>query len=325
MANLAGLVGPDGTTANEGIGLSSLIASVCVIAIGLSGMLTGYSALVHDYSNKLLTGWLLIIVQTAWIPYITDMTNVGKLANANAPGTFIPAVYLPSDSDVWVFGAGGILGVFSYGAAFLGSLAFMSFSLYAYQTGKPGDRAADYFRGRMKIYSFLVMVAGIAQLMLGAFTLSSIGSGPLLPAAGVAMFTITYPEISVTVGLVYILNGIWGLYRSFTRPTDNYFQMSLAFQYLLTVSLMIVTQISYLPGGALAAAAPSRGCLTLGIHIMPAFLDYKSRSTPEELTSDYYGDLSDGGETSNLTRKEQPAVEEQYDEEAENSNAPPFM
>mmetsp|Transcript_20919 Transcript_20919/g.34565 ORF Transcript_20919/g.34565 Transcript_20919/m.34565 type:complete len:368 (+) Transcript_20919:91-1194(+) len=310
MAGLAGLIGPDGTTVNEGVPLARLVAGVCVIAIGLSGMLTGYLALAHDYSNKWLTTWVLIIVQTAWIPYITDMTNVGKMAATGE--AFNLAAYNASASDVWVFGAAGILGVFSYGACFLGSLSFMSFSLYAYQAGMPCDRASSYFRGRLRVYSFLVLVAGIAQLMLGVFTISNISNGPLLPPPTVAMFTITFPEISVTVGLLYVINGIWGMYRGFSNPTDNYFQMSIAMQYLFTISLMICVQIFYLAGPTQGGAAPSRGCLTLGAHIMPAFLDYKMRSTPEELGDDYYGDLGMcGDEKANLTK----GVEEPLDEE----------
>eukprot|EP00540_Astrosyne_radiata_P002521 CAMPEP_0116858748 /NCGR_PEP_ID=MMETSP0418-20121206/21369_1 /TAXON_ID=1158023 /ORGANISM="Astrosyne radiata, Strain 13vi08-1A" /LENGTH=101 /DNA_ID=CAMNT_0004492753 /DNA_START=276 /DNA_END=577 /DNA_ORIENTATION=- len=62
LANVTTLIGPDGTTADEGIPLSSLVAGLCVILIGLTGMLTGYMALVHDYGNKYLTGFLLIWV-----------------------------------------------------------------------------------------------------------------------------------------------------------------------------------------------------------------------------------------------------------------------
>lgn len=296
MANLSGLIGPDGTTANEGIPLASLIAGICVVTIGLTGMITGYLALVHDYGHKLLTGWALIIVQTAWIPYITDMTNVGKLAATGQ--AFIPAVYAPTESMVHATGAFGIMGIFSFGACFLGSLSFMAFALYAFQAGKPGDRDAAYFRGRLRTYSFLVFVAGVAQLLLGVLVLSEIGSGPLVPPVGVAMFTVTFPEISIFVGVVYIANGVFGFYRAFSKPSadDHIFQFGIAFQYFCTVVLMIIVQIAYLPGGTLAPAAPSRACLTLGAHVLPAFLDYKARSTPENLPDNYYG-LSSGAKT----------------------------
>jgi hypothetical protein len=119
--------------------------------------------------------------------------------------------------------------------------------------------------------------------------LSTISKGPIVPAPNVAMFTITYPEISVTVGLVYMLNGLWGVGRAYTKPNDDYFPMSLGFQWFLTVALMILTQISYLPLDTMAYAAPTRGCLMLAAHVMPAFLDFKARTTPEVFDNDYYG------------------------------------
>jgi len=119
------------------------------------------------------------------------------------------------------------------------------------------------------------------------------GNGPVNPPVGVAMFTVTFPEISVFVGLVYVLNGLYGLARAFglipAGPEDHSFQMGIAFQYFCTLVLMILVQVAYLEGGALAPAAPSRACLTLGAHVLPAFLDFKMRSTPDVLPDDYYG------------------------------------
>ena len=228
----------------------------------------------------LLTSWVLIIVQTAWIPYITDMTNLGKTDAKGLPTFNLEQLSGATDSDVWFFGACGILGIFSFAFCLLGALAFMSLSLYAYKAEKPGDRAAGYFCSRLWVYSFMVFVAGLAQLMRGAYTLVKFSSGPIVPPPSVAMFFITFPEISVAVGTVYIINGLWGVFRAFTRPTDDYFQMSIAFQWLLTVSLTILVQITYLPKDA-AAAAPSIRCMMIGAHVMPTFLDYKARSTPE--------------------------------------------
>ena len=261
----------------------------------MTGMLTGYLSLVHGYRNKYLSGFLLIWAQTAWIPYITDMTNVGKIARSGVG--FIPAVYNPSVGQVRFVGACGILGIFCYGAAFLGSLAFMAFAHYAFQVGKPGDRSSNYYRSRLGTYSGLMTLVGTVQLALGAFTLSEIGSGPLSPPVGVAMFTVTFPEISVVVGVVYLLNGLHGLLRAFgiiqASEADHSFQMGIAVQYFCTLILMIYVQIAYLPGGTLAAAAPSRACLTMGMHILPAFLDYKMRTTPQDISADCYGLESD--------------------------------
>jgi hypothetical protein len=154
----------------------------------------------------LLTSWVLIIVQTAWIPYITDMTNLGKTDAKGLPTFNLEQLSGATDSDVWFFGACGILGIFSFAFCLLGALAFMSLSLYAYKAEKPGDRAAGYFCSRLWVYSFMVFVAGLAQLMRGAYTLVKFSSGPIVPPPSVAMFFITFPEISVAVGTVYIIN-----------------------------------------------------------------------------------------------------------------------
>lgn len=287
MADLCSLVGPDDSTVDTGVPLATLIGAVFVIAIGLSGMLVGYLQVVHDYSNVWLTAWVLVIVQTAWISYITAMVDVGKAAANGSP--MFGLGYDASDSDARFYGAMGILGILAYGFCFLGGLAFVSFTLFAYQTGKPGERNGGYFRGRLGMYACMVLIAGLAELMLGAYTINMFSNGPFIPAMNVALFTISYPEISVTVGIVYVMNGLWGLYRAFTRPTDDYYQMSLALQWFLTVSLTILTQIAYQPGGFYAAAAPSRSCFMLGASLMPALLDYKARHTPEDVDGDYYG------------------------------------
>lgn len=128
---------------------------------------------------------------------------------------------------------------------------------------------------------------------ISRFLHSNIASGPLPKGAiGVAMFVVQFPEISVFVGLVYTLNGIFGFARCYgimATTTDHKFQMTMAFQFLCTIFLMIITQVSWAPGGAMAAAAPSIACLTFGAHVLPAFLDFKARTTPEVLPADYYG------------------------------------
>jgi hypothetical protein len=66
MADIASLVGPDGTTASEGIPLAALIASILVVIMGILGIVIGYLQAIHDYGNK-LTGFFLVFVQLAWM------------------------------------------------------------------------------------------------------------------------------------------------------------------------------------------------------------------------------------------------------------------
>ena len=167
MANLATRIGPDGTTQSEGIGLSSLIASVFVIFMGITSIPTGYLQTVHDWGNKYLTGFLIVLTQLAWMPFLTDLTAVGR--GVRSGSAFIPADYEPSAGDVKFVGAMGMMGILGYGTGFLGALAFIQFSLYAFQAGKPGDRPGSYYKGRLTFYSFCLFLVGISQLMLGSY------------------------------------------------------------------------------------------------------------------------------------------------------------
>ena len=87
----------------------------------------------------------------------------------------------------------------------------------------------------------------------------------------------------------YVLNGLFGLGRYFSvlpsSPDNHAFQLSIGFQYLCTIVLMIITQFSLSPGAEYAAAAPSVACLTLGAHILPAFLDYNKAAKAIRRTS----------------------------------------
>jgi hypothetical protein len=177
-----------------GIPLWGLIAGIALTIFGTVAMLVGYLALVHDYGHRAMTGGLIAITQLAWIPFIVDLTATGMGAQSDPTGNpFIPAAYNPTSADVKFFGAMGIMAIMAYGTGFLGSLSFMEFCLFAYQSGKPTDRSAGYYRSRMNLYMCLLSLAGVTQLLLGIFVLSTAGSGPLEwgPIA-VAMYVIHF-------------------------------------------------------------------------------------------------------------------------------------
>jgi hypothetical protein len=224
------------------------------------------------------------------MPFITDLTDVGKAARSGA--AFIPPVYDPSEGDVKFVGAMGMMGILGYGTGFLGSLAFIQFSLYAFQAGKPDARNGSYYKGRLTFYSFCLFVVGLSQSMLGSYVRKNIGSGPLESGpVAVAMYIVHFPEISIFVGVVQVLNALFGMARSFgmhSGANDHIFQATTYFQWLCTVTFQILVQVAYAPGGAAAAAAPSQTMLTMGINFIVAYLDYKMRSTPDELPHDYY-------------------------------------
>jgi hypothetical protein len=304
LANIASLIGPNGTSASSGIPLSALFGGLCLVSIGITSVFTGYNQIVHDWGNKHLTGALVILTQTAFITYITDMVDVGKSARTGQ--AFIPPEYNPTESDVKFVGAMGILGIVAYGFTFVGSISFMQFSLYAYQAGKPQDRDSKYYHGRMGFYTGMLFLAGLTQLMLGSFLASNFGGGGALEhgAIGVKLYVVNFPAISILVGLVQLFNAIWGFARSRgmllggSGSSDiSLFQVSMFVGWFLQVTLQIITQVSYSMGMAFAPAAPTIFCLSFGLNLMPAFLDYKMRNTPENILPEFYGMDGNGSAT----------------------------
>jgi hypothetical protein len=203
------------------------------------------------------------------------------------------AQYLNQD-EVNFLGAMGIAGIFAYGFSFVGAIAFMQFAIYAFRTGNPQDRNASYFSSRLALYSFLLFLSGVCQILLGSFaTELSISDGRIEGGAlRVAMFVVHFPYVTIAVGIIQCLNGFWGFIRSsnffVAGEDDNAFQYSMAFQWVVTLTCQIIVQVSLLPDTMLAPAAPTFAALSLGIHLMPAFLEYKMRTTPEEISEDYY-------------------------------------
>jgi hypothetical protein len=325
MADIASLVGPAGTTPNEGLGLAFLIASIIVVSVGILGIIIGYLQTIHDYGNKHLTGLFLIIIQLTWMvssqrsvalnptqvvivicltsalphfessmsqPFLTNLTAVGQGARSGA--AFIPAEYNPSAADVKFVGAMGMMGVLGHGSGTVGSLALAGFALYAFQVGKPGDRPGSYYGGRLTFYAFALFLVGIAQFLLGIYVLVNFGTGPLPNGPiVVAMFVVNFPEISVFCGLLNVLTSIYGGARSYgmlSSKDDDSYSMLMLFGWVCNITLAVMVQVAYNPADAAAAAAPSLSMLTSAVYAINAFLDFKMRSTPNDIPADYYSE-----------------------------------
>lgn len=194
---------------------------------------------------------------------------------------FIPEDYLPTIRDVRFFGAFGIMAVFAYGVSFLGSLALTAFAIYAIDTGNGASRNDRYYGSRLVFYSFIVVIAGLSQVLVGSYTLYEFGSGPLLPPVSVAMYQIHFPEISMAVGCLQMVIGYYGILRYLgwvkRGPEDHQFQILIAFQWASMLGLQNLVQIGYAEGDEGAGAAPSVALLSVGMNILPAFLDFKMR------------------------------------------------
>lgn len=233
---------------------------------------------------------------------------------------FIPAAYNPSEADVRFVGGCGICAIMAYGFGFIGSLAFTHFALYTYQKMKYNDRNASYYRGRGAFYSFVLFFAGASQFALGTFVLVKFGNGAGVLENGpvrVAQYTVYFPVISMVVGLVQICCGIWGFARMALMvgvygAKDHSFQTVMYFAWIAQVTLQVLVQVGYAPGPTFSGAAPTVTAFTVGLNLMPAYLDYKARNAPDMIGDDYY----DGAESTGDFKKEESGDVEHALEEA---------
>jgi hypothetical protein len=312
LAGIASLTGTDDTGAATPLEKAALASGLIQVFFGSLGMIVGYLSLIHDYGNNKMSGTLIFLTLFGLMPFITGMVDVGKAASSPyvietqrsivdgvlileeyVSNPFIPVEYLPTIRDVRFFGAMGILGILSYGTAFLGSLAFTEFAIYAFDSGKPTARDARYYRGRLLFYTFVLIIAGVSQLILGGYAIMEFGNGALRPPVRVAMYRVHFPEISVAIGILQMLVGYYGVARYLgmvaVGPNDHQYQILLVIQWISMLLMQYLVQIGYGPGDENAAAVPTLTLLSVGLNVLPAFLDYKMRTVPQIVTNKYYG------------------------------------
>jgi len=293
LANISKAFEPTGPATRDPstIPFWGMVAGISVFIIGTTGVLAGFLATVHDYSHKYLNYFLMVIIQTAWIGYITDMVAVSMAAGLDASeNKFIPLDYNPTNSDVRFVGAMGVLGIMVYGFSFVGSMAFLVWSLHSYTTNNFADRSGSYFRSRLTTYSLALTIAGLVQFLLGCVCKARFDVTDKSQPVMVAFLMVTFPEISIFVGLLQLLNGLWGVARSFgvgVGKTVN-FQISLAFQWIAVLVLQDLVQVSRLPGDAGIPLTPFLAVFSLGLTLMPAYLDHKANTLPTTMPDDYY-------------------------------------
>jgi hypothetical protein len=147
----------------------------------------------------------------------------------------------------------------TYAFGFIGSIGFMAWSLHSYTMNKPEERAAPYFKGRMFFYSSVLAVAGFVQFILGAVVAGLFNGRELTLPVAVSFFVISYPGLFMFVGLWELLNGLWGIARSFDflnfEMDIPIYQLSLGLQWLFILILQDIVQLAYLPDVSMKAAA----------------------------------------------------------------------
>jgi hypothetical protein len=294
QANIATMVGPDGTTPNSGMPLSAFIGGVFVLAMGYLGLVVGWWLTVFDGGHKYLTMLLALTIQLSFVPWVTDLVAIGR--GIKSGEAFIPAYLEPTPEDVLYTGIMAYFGAFGYAFGYIGSMAFLAFSIYSYQNGNPQARGGRYYKGRLIFYAILQFFVGFGQFGLGAYLSAKFGTQRYAEPVN-AVYFVHYPVTALVVGAVVIMNSVYGLIRSFgcvgRRPEDQTFQIS-SFITLLIHWLGLMIQVSIAEGGMYAAVAPSMYAFTFAIHVFPAYLDHQMVSLPLELPLDYYSATEKG-------------------------------
>lgn len=307
-------------TVTTGLPFSTLFGYVCCVLIGVLAVLVGYAAAFSHAGSPKVTMAVGIFVQTAYILTVSTCMNVTRVAsggsNFDVPlGSLSDQEDLP-EPNARLLAAMGVLAIISYWFGMLGSISLLLGSLQKFQEGKPEERPGSYYQGRLLFYSLVLALGGFAQLVVGAHleSIYNLGGGPLPNGAfvKVAMLLIRYPSLAITVGVVQIAIAIWGVLRYYgvLKPQDGgAFVAAVWFGWLVQLVLQIMVQPSILPGAVAARAPPTLTAFAFGMNFMPAFLDSKANSMPDdsEITPEYYGILNSINESENTFDEEAPA------------------
>jgi hypothetical protein len=252
---------------------------------------------------------------------LADLAKIVIQTRDGVQNKYILLGYGPTLQDIRFFGAMGFLGIIGWYVGMFGSLALIVFALHAFQSGNPDSRNKAFYQTRLVFYSVFSLLAAGSQLLLGVYVRGSFGSGPLERPIAVAMYVIVYPEISIACGSVQALMALFGFARAAgvsSQPDNHLYQWIAWLSWFVTMAGTVMAQLYSLPGGIGADRAPSLAVLSVGIHLLPAFLDFKMRDLPYVFPPNYYyttGVLADGdGEDLPSTSDEKSELEEREPE-----------
>ncbi|KAL3936512.1 MAG: hypothetical protein SGBAC_008182 [Bacillariaceae sp.] len=313
LVDISLFVGKEGFKDGTPMVIASFTAALVQVVFGCLAAAVGFFHLVLDCRSPALSGALIAVVQGAWAPFVVrlyklveqtirpyEIQTFSAVSGVGTPAKeeyvsnpFIADEYVPTVRDVRIVGSTGIVGELSYLFAFYGALAFCAFAIDAFDRSKPTARDGKFYRGRHLLYSFVLALAGLSQLLLGAYILFGFGSGPLQHAITVAMYTVYYPEMTIAMGTLQMVIGYFGIARHLDivpAGADNHqFQAVILFQWISMLAVQYLTQISLSFEDDYPTGLPEMVLISVGLNVFPAFLDYKMRTTPFNIPPSYYG------------------------------------
>jgi hypothetical protein len=295
------------------------VAAACQTLVGVAGSALGVLGCFYDFGHLYLTVAFIGMSQLSWLPCATQIAHLASgIGSIPENNPFIPYdEYSPTQADVIILGVMAVFSAAVYSISTTGPVIFSSLALYEYQRGAFHTRAAAYFRTRAYFYNGLVLAGGASMFFSGLYSHLRFGAqwdhaSPV--PIHVGMYLISSPALVMAAGAMQLVFGSFGVFRTMRKTLrrnewsgGNSPTMSVLFPFvaIVTWSMMVGIQAAapfrmspslYGEGGsngsAIVAIAPtSLAAAMVGYILMPIFLDAKMKVTPEEIESDYYGEL----------------------------------
>lgn len=307
MALIATLVeGMSGSAQVDGFSLPILVGNFLQLVCGMTAVGTGVWAMVHVPLSSLMNShggrfhrWMKVAIAVINLGPITFFITIVRLIQgADDPADvqiFIPMSLNPTQADIRMCVAMGVLVLISVCCAIIGGLTLLALNLCADLAGQPHSRHRAYQVIRAAFYNVLVVLGALAQLLLGAYLWSRFGFGPYEEPVHVATFTIFFPIVSVVVGTLQLWMGCFGFCRSVGwckvgDESDASFLLVVGFVWISSIFLQNLFQPAYAPDPyAYDAEGSTVACVYFGFFLMPVYFDYLIRTTPIQPRPVYYG------------------------------------
>lgn len=286
----------------KGFNLPILVGSVLQCSSGMSAMTVGlYTILAAPLTKTAhtLAKILLVIGNLAPVTIIFSIVRIIMGARQDpSAGIFIPAAMEPTRNDNYFVAFCGIIALVAVCVTLLGGLTLLTSNLCAFIGDQCMTRNRLSYMLRYGYFCFLVTLGGWSQLLLGFFCWSRFGSGPYADAVHVTVYTIFLPQLTCITGFVQTAVGFFGMLRVFGwshigGAEDRRFEFASLVSWLITMLFQIVVQPSYARGDAYDAEGATFASVYLGFFIIPVWLDYRVRVTPNKVWPEHYAVSND--------------------------------
>jgi hypothetical protein len=281
----------------NGFKLPVLVSTLIQVMFGMYATLVGFSTLVATPISDIahtMARILAVVVNLGPIAFILVLIRLVEGAmEGPAYYQFIPDVLSPTQLQVYFVVAMGIVGMVSVRLSLTGGLTCLALGLNAHLGGQGVDMYRRRFVIRLAYFSLLQVIGGFSQFALGVFLAASYGWGPYSQAVHVLIYTVFFPSLAIFVGASQILWGMYGFARAvgwvkIRSRDDNRFMLATLVTWLVTMILQVIVQPAYGGGMAFLAEIPAYAAVYIPSFVMPAWLEYMLRVSPDRIDPSYY-------------------------------------